>query len=326
MKPLEGAIGWLITDGKAGHEAQAQGVAEALGLHYAWRRVVPEKFARLLAPWGPVSKDFKQNFVPPWPDVAIGIGRTAMPYLRRVHRLAGLATFTVALQDPRTSDRIADLIWLPEHDRRRGPNVITTLTSPHRFTPQMLDELRSEPDAAIDELPTPRIMVAIGGAAKVWRFTDEDASQLAAAIGSMGREGASFMVTTSRRTPSSVAAAVNQALQQFPHILYAGEGPNPYARFLARSDAIIVTADSVSMTGEALSSGRPVYVFRPTGGSDKFRRFHDALHARGATRLLNEDHHMSFDWAHPPIFAADSIARAIAERFLNRRQYVKRAL
>ncbi len=88
MKPLEGAIGWLITDGKAGHEAQAQGVAEALGLHYAWRRVVPEKFARLLAPWGPVSKDFKQNFVPPWPDVAIGIGRTAMPYLRRVHRLA----------------------------------------------------------------------------------------------------------------------------------------------------------------------------------------------------------------------------------------------
>ncbi|MGD9668382.1 MAG: mitochondrial fission ELM1 family protein [Hyphomicrobiaceae bacterium] len=323
MKPLEDATAWLITDGKAGHEAQAQGVAEALGLTYEWRRVRPVGLAKLLAPWGPAPKDDAWRCVPPWPDVAIGVGRTAMPALRRLHRLAGPATFTVALQDPRTSARIADLIWVPEHDLRRGPNVITTLTAPHRFTPAMLDVLRAAPDAIIDALPAPRVMVAIGGAAKVWRFTDDDVSNLAAAIQTMGVDGASFMVTTSRRTPDAVAEAVSQALQPFPHVLYSGEGDNPYARFLAKADAVVVTADSVSMTGEALATGRPVYVFRPSGGSDKFRRFHNSLQACGATRSLNRDCHLALDWAHPPIFAAEVIAEAIAERLLNRRRYIK---
>ncbi len=324
MKPLEGAIAWLITDGKAGHEAQARGVAEALGVSYAWRRVTPVGLARMLAPWGPAPKDDAWQCAPPWPDVAIGVGRTAMPALRRLHRLAGPATFTIALQDPRTSARIADLIWVPEHDSRRGPNVITTLTAPHRFTPAMLDALRAIPDALIDALPAPRVMVAVGGAAKVWRFTDEDAAHLAAAIRTMGIQGASFMVTTSRRTPATVTAAVSHALQPYPHVLYTGEGDNPYARFLAKADAIVVTADSVSMTGEAVATGRPVYVFRPTGGSDKFRRFHDALEACGATRPLNRDCHLSLDWGHPPILAAEVIAGIVAERVLNRRCYIKR--
>ena len=49
------------------------------------------------------------------------------------------------------------------------------------------------------------------------------------------------------------------------------------------------------MTGEAAATGRPVYVFTPSAGSDKFRRFHAALRptaprgrcrsARGIARL-----------------------------------------
>lgn len=320
MKPLKGATAWLITDGKAGHEAQAQGVAEALGVDYAWHRVYPEGLARLLAPWGPAAKDF--ICAPPWPDIGIGVGRTAMPPLRRLHRSAGPATFTVALQDPRTSARIADLIWVPEHDRRRGPGVITTLVAPHRFTPGLLAELGAAPDPAIDKLPVPRVMLALGGAAKVWRYNGEDIARLEAAIVAIGTSGASFMVTPSRRTPADVMQAIAAALQPFPHVLYDGIGDNPYARFLAKADAIVVTADSVSMTGEALATGRPVYVFRPTGGSDKFLRFHDALTARGATRPLDADTRFSLDWGHPPILAAEAIAREIAERVLNLRRYV----
>lgn len=323
MKPLEGATAWLITDGKAGHEAQAEGVAQALGLDYTWRRVHPRGIARLLAPWGPASQDFACT--PPWPDIAIGIGRTAMPALRRLHRRAGPATFTVALQDPHTSAKIADLIWVPEHDRRRGLNVVTTLVAPHRFTPGLLAKLCAAPDPAIDKLPVPRVMVAIGGAAKVWRYTREDIARLENAIAAIGATGASFLVTPSRRTPADVMTAVAEALRPFPHILYDGAGDNPYGRFLAKADAVVVTADSVSMTGEALATGRPVYVFRPTGGSDKFLRFHDALAARGATRALEPGTRFALDWGHAPILAADAIARHIEERVLNRRRYVSPA-
>lgn len=323
VKPLEGATAWLITDGKAGHEAQAQGVAEALGLAYEWRRVHPQGLARLLAPWGPASNDFV--CAPPWPDVAIGIGRTAMPALRRLHSRAGPATFTVALQDPRTSAKIADLIWVPEHDRRRGLNVVTTLVAPHRFTPALLAQLCAQPDPVIDKLPVPRVMVAIGGAAKVWRYTREDIERLVRVIAAIGATGASFMVTPSRRTPADVMTAIAQALRPFPHILYDGTGDNPYARFLAKADAVVVTADSVSMTGEALATGRPVYVFRPSGGSDKFLRFHDALAARGATRPLDADTRFDLGWGHAPILAAETIARDIAQRVLNRRRYISAA-
>ncbi|HRY06485.1 MAG TPA: mitochondrial fission ELM1 family protein [Hyphomicrobiaceae bacterium] len=326
MKPLQGETAWLITDGKAGHEAQAQGVAEALGVAYQWRRVTLTGLARMLAPWGPAPADAAWHCTPPWPDLAIGVGRTVMPALRRLRRLAGPATFVVALQDPRTSASIADLIWVPEHDRRRGPNVITTLTAPHRFTPALLDGLRAAPDARIDALPGPRVMVAVGGNAKAWRFTDEDAANLAAAIATFGRAGASFMVTTSRRTPPAVAAALLRALQPYAHVLFTGEGENPYARFLAKADAIIVTADSVSMTAEAVATGRPVYVFRPSGGSNKFGRFHDSLYACGATRPLNSECQPAFDWGYAPILAAQVIAQEIAERFANRRRFIARSL
>lgn len=320
MGSLKGATAWLVTDGKAGHEAQAEGVAEALGVTWEWRRVAPTGLARLLAPWGPAPRDFICE--PPWPQIAIGVGRTAMPALRRLHRLAGPATFVVALQDPRTSARIADLIWVPEHDRRRGHGVITTPIAPHRFTPALLARLRAAPDATIDALPPPRVMMAIGGTAKVWRYTADDIARLAAAIARIGASGASLMVTPSRRTPAEVMAALADALRPYPHVLYDGSGDNPYARFLAKADAVVVTADSVSMTGEALATGRPVYVFRPTGGSAKFLRFHDQLVACGATRELTPEAGVALDWGHPPMLAAEAIASEIAQRFFNRRRYV----
>lgn len=319
-RPLAGRTAWLVTDGKAGHEAQAEGVAVALGVAYDWVRVSPRGVARLLAPWGPVPRDFRPG--PPWPAIVIGIGRTAIPALRAVRRRAGPATFAVALQDPRTGAGVADLVWVPEHDRLRAGNVVTTLTPPNRFSDDLLSRLRAGEDAEIDALPAPRVMLAIGGTSKVWRFTLEDAARLGASISAFGRQGASFLVTPSRRTPPPVADAVAAAVAGFPHIVWRGEGDNPYARFLAKADAIVVTADSVSMTGEACSAGRPVYVFRPSGGSDKFRRFHDALGDIGATRPLHPATSLELDWGRSPLRSADAIAREIEVRYMSRARHL----
>ena len=65
----------------------------------------------------------QSQFHPPWPDFAIAIGRLTTPYIRRLKRVAGLATYTIILQNPKVSARTADLFWVPEHDTRRGPNV-----------------------------------------------------------------------------------------------------------------------------------------------------------------------------------------------------------
>ncbi len=146
-RSLSGLRAWLITPGLVGMDVQTQGVAEALGLDYEMKRVDPKGLWRLASPWGPVApaERFGQpgsRFAPPWPDVAIALGRGSVPYMRALRRRAQGRTFTVVLQDPKTGIDTADVIWVPEHDRLRGANVFTTLTSPHGFTSKRLAELR----------------------------------------------------------------------------------------------------------------------------------------------------------------------------------------
>ena len=61
------------------------------------------------------------------------------------------------------------------------------------------------------------------------------------------------------------------------------------------------------MTGEACATGRPVYVFHPSGGSAKFTRYHDSLMALGATRPLPERLTALEEWAYEPQISADLI-------------------
>lgn len=323
--PLAGARGWIVTDGKAGMDVQAKGVADALGLDYVPKHVAPAGLYKLLAPWGPVAprERFGQAgtpFAPPWPDVAIATGRASIPYLRALRRRAGPKTYCIVLQDPKTGANIADLIWVPAHDRRRGPNVITTLTAPHSFSPERLAALRANTPPQIAALPSPCVAVMLGGKNGVYSFTDADDDRLEASLRSLGALGASFMITPSRRTHLRLLRAVEQATGTRPRIIWDGTGENPYPQFLAHADILVVTADSVNMTGEACATGRPVYVFEPSAGSSKFRRFHAALRDYGATRPLPARFDRIDTWTYAPLNSAETIAAEVERRWRRRRE------
>ena len=53
---------------------------------------------------------------------------------------------------------------------------------------------------------------------------------------------------------------------------------------LAAADLILVSADSVSMIGEAVATGAPVHIFAPSGGSPKIKLFLERLQSEGAVR------------------------------------------
>src|SRR5262249_39704686 len=204
-----------------------------------------------LSPWGPV--DPAERFgapegrsAPPWPDFAMSIGRLTPPYIRRLKQLAGLATYTVILQDPRVAAKTADLFWVPEHDMRRGPNVITTLTAPHSFTRERLRELRTYLPSDIAALPKPRVAVLLGGPNGYFPHPAPVPARLAAALGTLAAQGAGLMVTPSRRTPPEVVAFVREATAGTRRLLWEGSGDNPYPALLAHADAFIVPADSVN--------------------------------------------------------------------------------
>ncbi len=320
-KPLKGLRAWLITDGKAGMQVQANGVAAALGVRAEEKVVAPRGLWRTLAPFGPPDPAERigalgSKFAPPWPDMVIATGRQSIPYIRAIRRFAGPSLFTIILQDPRTNARTADLIWVPEHDRRRGPNVITTLTSAHGFSLERIAELAQQRPDWLETLPKPRIAVILGGPNKVYRFSENDNTRLASSLSSIADLGASFLITPSRRTHGDLLAAVLSATHRAARFVWDGTGNNPYGLFLAHADAFVVTGDSVNMTGEPLITGKPVWVFEPSGGNAKFARFHASLRRYGATRRLPETVTRIDEWTYEPINAADTIAREVSIRWL----------
>lgn len=330
-RPLFGATAWLITDDKIGMQVQCRGVADALGVNAIHKQVNPRGLHRILSPWGSVARSVRMGqagslFAPPWPQLAIATGRLSIPYLRAVARAAGRDTFTVVLQDPKTGTGTADLIWVPQHDKLRGANVITTLTSAHSFPPERLQRLRSAMPEAIAALPSPRVTVILGGTGGGYAFTDADIARLATSLATLASLGVSFMITPSRRTPAALLEAVERTTARAPRILWRGEGENPYPQFLAHADMLVVTADSVNMTGEACATGRPVHVFRPSQESAKFARFHAALRDAGATRLLPEQFAKLEMWSYELPDAARVIAGEIEKRWLARQRPVSPSL
>lgn len=327
LRPLAGRSCWIITDGKVGMDVQARGVADALGLAYEMKSVDPKGVWRALSPFGPVGPGERfaapgSVFAPPFPEFALATGRLSIPYVRALRRNAGPRTYCVVLQDPKTGPRTADLIWVPAHDRRRGANVITTLTAPHSLTPARLAALRSSPPESLGALPGPRVAVVLGGPNAVFRYTPAAIARLGAGLKLLADSTGSFLITPSRRTPEAMLAAVEAATRTHPRLLWRGEGANPYADFLANADAIVVTADSVNMTGEACATGRPVYVFTPDGGSAKFARFHEALRRYGATRPLPETLGRIEAWSYRPLDSAQEIATEIVRRWQRRQAMV----
>ena len=143
---LAGVTAWVLTDGKVGDEAQCLAVSEALGLQAEARHVDPRAPFSWAMPFGPIDpreapKQPLSPIRPPFPDLLIASGRRAIAYVRHVKRASGGRTFTVILKDPRAGGTAADFIWVPEHDRLRGPNVLVTLTAPHRLTQPKLPHL-----------------------------------------------------------------------------------------------------------------------------------------------------------------------------------------
>ena len=317
MLPPETRL-WVLTDGKAGDEAQCVGIAEALGVAPEMRKIAPRAPWSWLAPYGPIdpreaSEMAGGPIAPPFPDILIASGRRAIAYVRHVKKASGGRTFTVILKDPRTGAGAADFIWVPEHDRLRGPNVLTTLTSPHRISRAKIDASRAAPHAELGALRHPRAAVLVGGDSRHLKFSDDDIRAFADRLAALAQGGVALMGTLSRRTPPKLAATMRHVFDHYGGWLWDGTGDNPLIPLLALADAVVVTADSANMPGEAAATGKPVLVFTPGGrGHPKHKAFLAGLQAQGvvhnfAGRLEGQPYE--------PIDSTPVIARAIAERY-----------
>ncbi len=282
---------WVMHDGKIGMANQVIGLAEASGwpfeekrlaIRTPWSHLSPHAWFRPMRALDPQGA----GLAPPWPDLVIACGRVTVALARAVKRRSGGKTFWVQVQDPRFARREVDLVVAPRHDPAAGPNIFATLGAVHRVTPAKLADAVERLGPKFASLPRPLVAVLIGGDNAVYRLTDAGFARLCDQLATLALAGFGLAVTPSRRTGAAKSALLHEKLKGLPAVIWDGTGDNPYFAMLGMADAILVTANSVSMVSEAAATGKPVHVIPLEGGSPKFTRFHAAMRAAGITRAF----------------------------------------
>tara|TARA_R110002167_G_scaffold63058_1_gene177871 strand:+ start:3908 stop:4906 length:999 start_codon:yes stop_codon:yes gene_type:complete len=320
---------WVVSDGRAGIENQALGLAEAV------QRLTPAVITIKRVRWrpradklpvflkSPALLDPSSDSVTPddgqdWPDLWIATGRATLPLSLAVRRLSGGRTFVVQTQDPRLSPSRFDMVVAPAHDELAGDNVFRITGSPHRVTPVRIAAAAADMAEQIAPLPHPRVALLIGGRSAAFDLPEAHAADLADRVARVIRAaGGSLLMTFSRRTPAATRAVMIDRLGKLPGVIWDDRGANPYFAFLGAADHVLVTEDSANMAAEAAATGRPVHILpmvpRKPGG--KFARMHADLEARGATRPFAATLPV---WTYEPLAETDLAARAVLEAMATR--------
>ena len=310
--PESNKICWIITEGLAGTENQCLGVAEAIGVKPVVKRIKLKFPWRQLSPWLRCGHEYalaadSDPVDPPYPDILIASGRKSIGIALHIKKKSGGKTFLVQIQDPRVNPKYFDLVVVPQHDPTRGENVIVTTGALHRVTPGKIAAEKNKFMAQLNPLPAPRVAVLIGGSSKAHQMTTAATKKLTDNLRALK---ASLMITASRRTGADNAQLLRDSLKAPNIYFWDGTGDNPYFALLGFADYIVVTEDSVSMTSEAISTGKPVYVAALEGGGKRLSVFHKLLQEQGYTRPFTG---MLETWSYTPphdtLKVADEIRR-----------------
>lgn len=324
-QPAEALTVWAVSDGRAGIENQALGLAEALGRRTPITLVT--KHVQLRTPWSWMPPGFipaarnaltidSDAIEPSWPDIFIGCGRASIPFALGIRDWSRGKSFVVQLQDPRVNPREFDVVIPPIHDGLEGQNVLPIVGACHRVTPEKLDEAVLSYPAALEDMASPRFAVLIGGKSKRQDISAKRARTIAESLVALQREtGGTLLVTLSRRTGDAARMIFRTWLAPHCAIFYEGEGVNPYFALLGAADHIFVTADSVNMATEAAATAKPIHILAVDGSAGKLERFHQSLTRRGCARPFVG---RLETWSYPPLLETDRAAAAVLTAYAAR--------
>lgn len=279
------APSWIVSEGLAGLQSQALGLAEAAGLAADLHVLAPR------APWRwlparswPAPLTAVRIAPETAPPLVIGCGGVAAAVLAAL-RTGGRRV--VQVQNPRMDPRRFDLVVANRHDELTGPNVVVTRTALHRATPARLAEAATLWRDRLAHLPRPLVAVLVGGSNGRFRLDAAVAAQLATQLAGMMRaDKVGLALTPSRRTDPAALAALRSTLAPLGGWVWDGTGDNPYFGLLGLADAIVVTGDSVSMLSEAVATTAPVMLARLPGRSRRIGLFTNGLIGDGRVRTF----------------------------------------
>jgi mitochondrial fission protein ELM1 len=260
---------WCLLGRKAGDNTQVLALAQALGWDYQEKHILARPWELLvhLAP-GPtlagIDRATSTPLAAPWPDLVITAGRRNEQVAHWIRQQSAGRSRLVHIGRPWAPlDSWDLLVTTPQYFLPQQDNILHNTLPLHRLLDADLDAAGDMLRPQLADLPRPWIALLVGGDSGRFVMTPSKG----ASLGSLANElaeasGGSLLVTDSPRTPAGAGDALQTQLRA-PHLCHRwpGAGDNPYRGLLALADAFIVTGESMSMLGEAVATGRPLYIF-----------------------------------------------------------------
>lgn len=272
---------WVIEPYRAGERSQVMALADGLTWPYETKTLSYRKFewrSNLFRGSDLRGVDLQQSdpLRGPWPDVVITSGMRNEPVCRWIKQQSGGRTRIVHIGKPwADSDRFELVVTTPQYRLDPRPSVLHNDLTLNRITPPFLQGQAEQWQGRITDLPRPYIAVMAGGDSGPFTFGLKAASRLALMASALAQQqGGALLVSTSSRTPALAVELLEQQLS-VPHYFYrwqANDSNNPYNAYLGLADALVVSADSISMLSEACATGKPVYMFDPGAGDYGMRQ------------------------------------------------------
>lgn len=255
---------WALLGPHRGDNNQVLALADALGfpfeekkLSYNWLRRIPPL---LLGPTlRTVETGLRAQLEGKPPDLTISTGLRSVPVVRELKRRSGGRMRSVHLGFPRISPHHFDLVVpTPEYPVPDAPNVFRI---PFALTPHAARAVEQSDRSLLGAYPEPRRLFLVGGPTLYWHLPiNRMKAAVQVLLKAAQSKGGSILAVGSPRTPIELLSEVRETLEasSIPFLFEPGDGPPAYPALIEAADEIFVTADSVAMVADAVTTGKPV--------------------------------------------------------------------
>ena len=293
---------WRFVDGKAGHERQTAGFIDAL------ERVLTCEVYEFDARHINIFSAYFTGKIPGapdrQPDLIIGAGSASQAALLVSKKAYGGKT--IYFMRPKYPASWFDLCIIPHHDAPPPRENIL-------ISQGVLNDCRPA-DTKDDTLG----VILVGGPSRHHAWDSEHmVSQIKAIVHHASRQtpGLHYQISTSRRTPSDTVEALRH-LKNVDYLAPDDTGPQWLPEILAQAANVWVSADSVSMMYEALSSGACLGVLNtPVKRDDRITKVALDLVQRGLATSFEQWQTTGHLQHSPTLQEAERIAKLVIERF-----------
>ncbi|KAF9111280.1 hypothetical protein BGX27_005144 [Mortierella sp. AM989] len=241
----------------------------------------------------------------PYPNYVIGSGAKAVPGILQVSRLSGKASFSAGLglmKDQRNYFRVNSTLntitpktlesfkskalergLIPksyfDNNRRPSPIVTVLIGGPNEDCSHNTERIVNRLARLID---VQNCRVLISFSQRTADNTRMEIARLQERIQDQDKifvyDPMAYKYTNTDKDKGSVVEMANRNNNVGPtDVAGFSADQNPYEAMLALADKIVVTADSVAMTNEALATGKPVYILGGELARGKLKVFHRYL-------------------------------------------------